>query len=621
MKKRENMSTVLFVTPTIHPRLEDEPLGTLILATIVRQHGVDVDVYRFFDTWNISQDLSTGTEHKRVAATSGIPMPFDLFVRQTAQHILSRNPRIVSFYCRCDQYLAMIRIAQHLKEQNPSVWIIFGGPQADAAAQATLREIPWVDLCCCGEGERTIWPLISALLYDKDYTGIAGLTYRDAAGQVCQNPLPPLLEHLDDSPRIDYSLVPHEMMCSHASDSPSVARIDVGRGCPFHCTYCSTSIFWQRSYRMKSNSRILSEIRELHDVYGFQAFSFMHDLFTANKKRVLDLCEKLRVSGMDVRFTCSSRADTLDEETICAMRQAGWRHVYIGIESGSERMQKMIRKNLDLSQVYHCLEMLSQYGIHVTASFIFGFPEETAQDVSRTMAFAFRIAHLSPLIEQQFHLCAVFYGTEMYTQYQSFLTFAPVQSNAVGDFGVPKNLDFIMSHRAIFPHYYEYRSELRNRLKYFEPFMLAMLHALPYIDLILPYYTDDTLLSFYDELVAANGSFFSQWEEEGASIAACRKNRYALLAAYAQHTKTIPPAPRKVFSELVRYEQVKQTFLQSTDAVCLETFAADLNALENNVPLDQIAPSQTVVQLTRLGDRCRVSFLHRDQSTNHANIS
>ena len=148
------MSTVLFVTPTIHPRLEDEPLGTLILATIVRQHGVDVDVYRFFDTWNISQDLSTGTEHKKVAATSGIPMPFDLFVRQTAQHILSRNPRIVSFYCRCDQYLAMIRIAQHLKEQNPSMWIIFGGPQADAAAQATLREIPWVDLCCCGEGDR-----------------------------------------------------------------------------------------------------------------------------------------------------------------------------------------------------------------------------------------------------------------------------------------------------------------------------------------------------------------------------------------------------------------------------------------------------------------------------------
>lgn len=75
------------------------------------------------------------------------------------------------------------------------------------------------------------------------------------------------------------------------------------------------------------------------------------------------------------------------------------------------------------------------------------------------------------------------------------------------------------------------------------------------------------------------------------------------------------------FSELVRYEQVKQTFLQSTDAVCLETFAADLNALENNVPLDQIAPSQTVVQLTRLGDRCRVSFLHRDQSTNHGPTS
>jgi len=143
------MSDVLFVVPQYKASLRDEFSGTLLLATILKQNNIDVDIYRFYKA-----DKSLG---------------FHSFVKETADNIISQKPKIVSFYCRCDCYLTDIIIAKRIKEFLPDTYIVFGGPQADVSAYDTLNEIPWVDFCCRGEGETTIYPLFSALLNDKDY--------------------------------------------------------------------------------------------------------------------------------------------------------------------------------------------------------------------------------------------------------------------------------------------------------------------------------------------------------------------------------------------------------------------------------------------------------------------
>ena len=124
------MIDVVFVVPSRRPFLTEEFGGTLLLASILKQNGISVTIHRFYEV-----DNSAG---------------FDTFVHNTAEMLLQKQAAIVSFYCRCDCFLANIMIAKKLKEQKPDLHIVFGGPQVDASANDILSEVPWVDFCCSG---------------------------------------------------------------------------------------------------------------------------------------------------------------------------------------------------------------------------------------------------------------------------------------------------------------------------------------------------------------------------------------------------------------------------------------------------------------------------------------
>ena len=130
------MADVVFVTPNFGGWVKDEPVGTLLLATIVRNANIPVEVLQFRHFGD--------ADH------------FDCFISSAVDKILAKNPRIVSFYTRCDTYHISIKIAQCLKQLRKDIYIVYGGPQADLSAEDTLREIPQVDYVCCGEGENTI---------------------------------------------------------------------------------------------------------------------------------------------------------------------------------------------------------------------------------------------------------------------------------------------------------------------------------------------------------------------------------------------------------------------------------------------------------------------------------
>lgn len=435
------MSDVLFVVPAFEPSILEESYGTLLLATMLKEKGIDVDIYRFFES-----DPNSG---------------FISFVENSTNNILAKKPKIVSFYCRGDCYLANIRVAEKLKKENPQLIIVFGGPQADLVAKETLTQLPFIDYCCCGEGETTIYPLFSTLLKGGDVTNVKGLAYRDFKGNIISNPRPELFKNLDELPFIDYSLVPENILDNARKQNLRI-DLDVGRGCPFNCAYCSTCRFWERKYRLKSARRIVDELKALHEIFGNTVFGLEHDLFTANKKKVLEFCHELKESGLPVEWYCSSRADTLDEELINEMVDSGLRRVFLGIETGSERMQKLSHKNLKLENIEKTIKSLLDKNVAVTASFIFGFPEETEDDLEQTLQLAYKL-FLLRVHRLQFHLCVIFPGTEYFDAYKDQLVLAENVSNIVGDFGVKENRDFIEKHSELFPFYYEYRSDLRDR--------------------------------------------------------------------------------------------------------------------------------------------------------------
>lgn len=471
------MTDILFITPNLNNRDATESIGTILLATILRRNGLSADVLPFYDF--------------------GDPSDFAGFLNTAAEMILAKKPKIVSFYTRCDYYHIMLKMAQRLK-QEADIYVVFGGPHSDICAEDTIREIPWVDFVCCGEGETTVYPFFSSLLKGEPDLTVAGLVYRQD-GAVRKNPRPVMLEDLDILPEVDYS--------AFSLDEPkadeSLFLIDVGRGCPFGCTYCSTQNFWGRKYRLKSSRRIVNEIKAAHERYGITRFYFAHDMFTMNRKQVLEICGLLKELPFSVEWKCSARIDCLDKELVDMMVDAGMIKIFIGIETGSPRMQKCINKNLKLDGVPEFLTYIHNKGVSITTSFIYGFPEETEEDLCQTMALIQEIIKLKN-IKLQTHLCTFLPGTEMSRRYRSVLTPASSYSDITGTTGLAECMDLVEAHPVLFPQFQEYKTELRTALRDFQLFFRVWYVMQPVYQYFSERYDANRLVDMYYDFVNDN---------------------------------------------------------------------------------------------------------------------
>ena len=170
--------------------------------------------------------------------------------------------------------------------------------------------------------------------------------------------------------------------------------IEAGRGCPYACTFCSTSVFWGRQFRIKPAVSIIDEMNRFNKLYGVTRFSLLHDLFTANKSYLEEFCLLLIKEGINYDWDCSSRIDVLDKETIDLLAESKCKGMFIGLETGSFRMQKLINKNIDLEKAVNLIEYINSRGIELTVAFIYGYPDETEQDFLLTVEMMERLRRI-----------------------------------------------------------------------------------------------------------------------------------------------------------------------------------------------------------------------------------
>ena len=468
------MLDVLFITPTATTNALKESLGPVTLATILRENHIEAEILSF--------------------ARIGDPKKYWDFYEKAVSVILEKKPRILSFYARCDCYHIMLRIAEQVKEKL-GCHIVFAGPQADITATETIEEIPWVDYICCGEGETTVYPFFASLLMGTPDLSVAGLVYR-AEGKVKVNPRPELIKDLDTLPIPDYSVVPGKLEV----DPKTCFSIDVGRGCPFGCTYCSTKTFWGRKYRLKSPERIIREVKHFSKLYGLNYFAFEHDMFTMNREQVMEICRLIRELDQKIYWNCSARVDCIDEELIQTMADAGMRWIYLGIETGSPRMQKLVNKNLKLEKVLPMIRFITSCGVRVVTSFIYGFPEETEEDISQTLAMMVDLLGMKN-VQVQAHLCAFLPGTALGEEYRDRLLPAQVQSDQAGDMGFAENADFIGEHPRLFLQCREYPTELRHKLAHFTLFLAVFNILKPAYLYYAQQYDRENILQMYLDFV------------------------------------------------------------------------------------------------------------------------
>lgn len=298
------------------------------------------------------------------------------FYHEAAEWLLNDHPDLIGFMTEADSYHHLLNILRIIKQKTPSVLTLLGGVHATAVHRETIELFRYVDFVIRGEGEVAFRSLTSALRDGTDIINASNLTYR-RTGFAATTPDLPLIDDLDTLPWPDFSRL--------ALSEEDVIYLEVGRGCPFKCNFCFTAPYWQRKHRIKSAGRILQELRYFRDAYGRSDFNFTHDLFTTNRRWVIDFCRQLAESELRVTWTCSSRTDTLDEEQIEWMSRAGCRNIYFGVEAGTQEMQAAINKDLDLVAARQIVEKTTQAGIGVTVGFIAGLPGESQESLRGTL--------------------------------------------------------------------------------------------------------------------------------------------------------------------------------------------------------------------------------------------
>ena len=383
------------------------------------------------------------------------------FATVAANQLASLQADIYGFGSICSGYPITIRLAKLVKAIRPDATILFGGPQASVVAEQTLAAFPFVDYILRGEAEHSLPVLLEELAGNRRFPAVPGLTYRSPFG-IQRNADAPLVMDLDSLPCPAYHLTGE--LCGL-----QVASLELGRGCPFACTFCSTNDFFRRRYRLRSPHRVLEDMAAIESEYGIRAFQLNHDMFTVDAKRVREFCNVMAGSGKGYTWNCSARTDCVDEELIGLMAASGCKEIFYGVETGSERMQKVIDKHLDTSWAHELIDITDRAGMGSTVSLIAGFPDETWEDLSDTLDMFMHSAR-TPKSKPQLNLLAPLANTPLYLKHSHELTLNEFCSDVTqqGRLQDPEDADLIRKYPEIFSSFYLVPTPHLDRATLFE---------------------------------------------------------------------------------------------------------------------------------------------------------
>lgn len=360
------------------------PLGLLYVSSHLKACRFDVAV--FDTTFRTYADFVAMLEHER--------------------------PRTVGIYCNLMTKLNVVRMLAECTRIGATV--VLGGPEPPHDAEAYLDH--GADVVVIGEGEVTLEELLPRLIArpgSRDLADVHGLVYRDEQGRLVRTPPRALVQDLDAQPRpdreaIDIGRYLAAWRSRHGMGSVSLLT---ARGCPYTCRWCSRSVFGE-SHRRRSPSNVADEVAEIVERYQPEMLWYVDDVFTIHKGWILKYQAEMSRRGLRVPFECISRAERIDEEVAGALARLGCSRLWIGSESGSQRVLEAMDRRITVEQVQRATRLLQARGIQVGMFIMLGYVGEEESDLEAT------IAHLKASSPDAF-LTTVAYpikGTEYFEQ-------------------------------------------------------------------------------------------------------------------------------------------------------------------------------------------------------------
>jgi len=345
------------------------PLGLAYLAAALRRSGHEVWLQnrlnlRMWDRLSLAE-ADRATER---------------LIEQTSPDLIGIGGVTAAF----GDSLAVAGLARRVR---PNATIVLGGPHATTVPMETLERITKADCLVMGEGEERIVQLAAGMPPDE----LNGVVWRDD-GELRQNPWTAPEAPTDDIPFPARDLL---NMRHLLRDSPWAVRgshlrctnLLSSRGCLHRCAFCSEPAYSIRGHRAHSPEYTVAEARKILADYRVPLLVFTDEDFTADRDRLMRLMDLWRREGLArrVRFGVQARADGLDAEMLAAMKQAGCLHIEMGMESGSDRVLKLMNKDCTVAQNCAAAEMVQDAGIMLQLNVICGVPGETEAELRASL--------------------------------------------------------------------------------------------------------------------------------------------------------------------------------------------------------------------------------------------
>ncbi|MDP2939644.1 MAG: radical SAM protein [Candidatus Omnitrophota bacterium] len=343
------------------------PLGLLYIAAYVRERCRNIDVC--------------------ILDSSAYKLDFEGFQKELKDF----QPDIVGITVCTATFSGVLKTAEIVKENFPHCIIVVGGPHVSVQPEECISSSANIDIAVIGEGEVIFAELLESIYRKVGINGVPNIVYKEG-GKIVRTQGQHKTIDLDTLPFPARDLI--NMRLYHPAHGTyrrlPAANMITSRGCPFRCTFCSSSIFGLQ-YRVQSPFKTMQEIETLVNDYGIREVLFNDDVFTLDKKKTAELCELLLQKKLDFTWSCSTRVNLIDPPLLNKMQKSGCFAVGYGIESGDENILEKIDKDSSLKDAKKAIQWTKEAGMETRAFYILGFPGETKQTIKRTIEFSLEL--------------------------------------------------------------------------------------------------------------------------------------------------------------------------------------------------------------------------------------
>lgn len=379
------MNIVLIHPPWLRlfdAELKQPLIGLGYLAAVLEENGYKPIIYNADFNYGQGKEITNLDfllKHERYKSIlNDINHPIWQEVKEKIEYL---KPDIVGIDVMTASLPTALNVATVVKQCSRNTYVVLGGHHPTVLPGPVLK-CQDVDVVVRGEGEHTFLELIRNIENNNDLSDVLGISYKKN-GAIFHNPARPLIPDLNTIPypakhlTLDIDKYPPE----------GFGLIIASRGCPYNCIFCASKLMWTRKVRLRSPQNVVGEIKKTKGSFKTNTFKFLDDTLTINKKQIIGICALLIQENVNIRWSCMSVVNSLDEVMLQKMAKSGCYMVSIGIETGDPETMKRIKKGITLEMVENAVKVLRKHGFLIHGYVMYGFPWETKEHIERTTEF------------------------------------------------------------------------------------------------------------------------------------------------------------------------------------------------------------------------------------------